>query len=310
MKAVVLTSFGAAGEVLQTQDVDRPAPGPREVLVRLAAAGVNPVDVKTAAGLAGERFGRPPFVLGWDIAGVVAEAGSEVTSLAAGDEVLGLIRFPDPAGAYAEFAAAPADELVRKPAALDFATAAALPLAGLTALQALDLAEVKAGERVLVHAAAGGVGHLALQLAKLRGAYVIATARADKHAFLRELGADEAVDYSQGPFEEAVGEVDVVFDAYGYRERSLAVLGAGGRLIVIVGGVSDQLAAAAEAAGVSIVHHLVRPGAGRLEALVGLVAQGRLRVEIDRVLPLEEVVQAHEYSSSGRARGKVVLSVA
>jgi len=212
MKAMVLEEFGAP---LRLTELPRPAAGIGAVLVRVAAAGVNPVEVKTRAGAVGDWFGIPPLVLGWDLSGVVEELGIGAAGFAIGDGVLGLARFPGRAGTYAEYVSVPAHQLTRKPAALDHVTAAALPLAGLTAQQALDHAGVQSGQRVLGHAAAGGVGHLAVQLAKERGAWVAGTARAEKHKFLRELGADELVDYREVAFEEAVGDINVVVDLVG-----------------------------------------------------------------------------------------------
>jgi NADPH:quinone reductase-like Zn-dependent oxidoreductase len=310
MKAVVLERFGDP-EVLRVHDVERPKAGLGGALVRVAAAGVNPVDVATRSGELGDWFGTPPFVLGWDVSGVVEELGLGVAHLAVGDEVLGLVRFPERAGAYAEYVAAPAYQLTRKPAQLDHAAAAALPLAGLTAQQALDLTGVQAGQRVLVHAAAGGVGHLAVQIAKARGATVIGTARAGKHDFLRELGVDEPIDYTAAPFEEVVGDVDVVIDMIGedYGARSLRTLRTGGTLAVMVGTVSDAVAQAASEAGVRVINHLVHPDGPGLARLVELVERGALRIVLDRVVPLERAAEAHAISETGRARGKIVLSV-
>lgn len=228
-----------------------------------------------------------------------------------GDEVLGLIHFPSHGGAYAEYVTPPAHQLARKPAGLDHLAAAGLPLAGLTAQQAFDLAGVESGQRVLVHAAAGGVGHLAVQLAKARGATVIGTARAAKHDFLRGLGADELVDYTEQPFEEAVRDADVVLDTVGgeYGHRSLRALRRGGTLVALIGRIEDAVVDAARHAGVRVVNHLVYPDGQGLARLVELVERGALRVEVERALPLERAAEAHSLSESGRARGKIVLTV-
>jgi NADPH:quinone reductase-like Zn-dependent oxidoreductase len=249
LRAIRVERFGGP-EVLRVVSVEAPAPSPGEVLVRVATAGVNPVDWKVRAGGAGERFGRPPYVPGWDVAGVVEATGDGVSAFAVGDEVFGMPRFPEPAGCYADYLCAPADHLAAAPAGMDRVAAAGmdrvaaagLPLAGLTALQVLDLVGVTEGQRVLVHAAAGGVGHLAVQLAKARGAYVIGTGRANKHPFLYELGIDEAVDYTTVAFEEAIEDVDVVVNLVGgdYGRRSLRVLRPGGVLAMIVGVVARR----------------------------------------------------------------------
>ncbi len=220
MRAIGQDEFGGP-EVLELIEVERPEPGPAEVLVRVHAAGVNPTDSwhRATGGLAGAVIR-----LGWDVSGVVEAVGLGVATLAPGDEVFGMPRHPLPAGTYAEYVTSPARHLVRKPTGLTHVQAAALPLAALTAWQALvDVAEVRPGHRVLIHAAAGGVGHLAVQIAKARGAYVIGTARSAKHDFLRGLGADELVDYTEADFETAVEPVDVVIDTIGgaYGPRSL-----------------------------------------------------------------------------------------
>ena len=182
--------------------------------MRVAAAGVNPVDWKVRA--RGGFLGEPPFTVGWDVAGTVEALGGGVTRFAVGDRVFGMPRFPRAAAAYAEYVTSPSRQLARTPEGLSDVEAAALPLAGLTAWQALvETADVQPGQRVLVLGAAGGVGHLAVQIAKARGAYVIGTARSPKHGFLAELGADEAIDYSLDPVEEAVGDIDVVLDLIG-----------------------------------------------------------------------------------------------
>lgn len=309
MRAVVCTELGPP-EVLRVEERERPVPLASEVLVRQHMAGINPVDWKVRR--RGGLLGDPPFVLGWDVAGVVEEAGPEVARLAPGDRVFGMPRFPGEAAAYAEWVTAPAEQLTLIPAGLDLPGAAALPLAGLTAWQALvGKAGLEQGQTVLVHAAAGGVGHLAVQIAKARGARVIGTAREDKHAFLAELGADEVVDYTRERFEDRVRDADVVLDLVGgeYAERSLACLRPGGLLIVVPSAARD-VEAEAERAGVRTTRILVEPDHAGLEALAGLVESGHLRVEVADVLPLAEVARAHERGEQGRLRGKLVLACA
>ncbi|HVV24298.1 MAG TPA: NADP-dependent oxidoreductase, partial [Pseudonocardiaceae bacterium] len=232
MRAIRQHEFGGP-DVLRIEEVPRPDPGPTEVRVRVAATSVNPVDFKTRAG--NGRLGLPCTV-GWDVTGVVDALGGGVTRFAVGDEVLGMPRFPQEAAAYAEYVTAPSRQFVRRPAELTVAQAAGLPLAGLTAWQALvDTAHVQPGQRVLVHAASGGVGHLAVQIAKALGAHVIGTASAANHPVLTELGADELVDYRTTRFEDVVGTVDVVLDLVGGETglRSIPVLGEGGLLISV-----------------------------------------------------------------------------
>ncbi|MER5726960.1 NADP-dependent oxidoreductase [Streptomyces sp. NPDC002138] len=307
MRAVVVSQWGGP-EVLTETTIDRPEPGPTEVLVRVHAAGVNPVDWKTRASGVLIDWAPTPIV-GWDVSGTVEAVGMGVTLFQPGDEVFGMPHFPKQAGGYAEYVTAPARHFVRKPAALDHVAAAALPLAALTAWQALvDTADLRAGQRVLIHAAAGGVGHLAVQIAKARGAYVIGTASAAKHDLLRELGADELIDYRSSDFAEAVRDVDVVLDTIGgdYGKRSLRVLRPGGHLVTIAGG--DGLAVDADGVRVSVL--LVEPDRQGLTALAALAEEGALRPLIDTVLPLEQAARAHEIGELGRTTGKIVLTVA
>lgn len=301
-------------EVLTLVETDRPVPGPVEVLVKVHAAGVNPTDWKTRSRGVFAVGTTPPFTLGFDVSGVVEEVGAGVTRFKPGDEVYGMPRFPHPAGAYAEYVTAPPRHLARRPAGLDHVHSAALPLAALTAWQALvDTAAVAPGQRVLVHAAAGGVGHLAVQIAKSRGAYVIGTAGAAKHELLRGLGADELVDYRSRDFADALTDVDVVLDSIGgdYFTRSLRVLRPGGTLVSILpADATPENARAAEAAGVRAASMLVEPDHTALEAITGLVESGRMRVLVDAVLPLADAAKAHELGETGRTTGKIVLSVA
>ncbi|MEU6035878.1 NADP-dependent oxidoreductase [Actinomadura sp. NPDC047616] len=247
------------------------------------------------------------------MSGVVEEVGLGVTLFEPGDEVFGMLRCPFANGAYAEYVAAPARTFVRKPAELDHVHAAAIPLAALTAWQALvDTAGVRPGQRVLVHAAAGGVGHLAVQIAKAHGAHVIGTARAAKHDFVRGLGADEVVDYTEVDFADAVKDVDVVLDTIGgdYGPRSLRTMRPGGTLVsLVLHELADDLPAQADKAGVRHRGVVVEPDHAALGEIAALAAAGRLRVEIDTVLPLERVAEAHARGETGRATGKIVLTV-
>ncbi|WP_223779210.1 NADP-dependent oxidoreductase [Streptomyces sp. 135] len=311
MRAVSPRAWGAP-ENLVPVEVDRPEPGLTEVLVRVHAAGVNPVDWKTRAEGTFGTWGDTP-ILGYDVSGVVEEVGPGVTLYAPGDEVFGMPRFPEQAGGYAEFVAAPARRFAPKPAGIDHVQAAALPLAALTAWQGLvETAGLRAGQRVLVHAAAGGVGHLAVQIAKTHGAYVIGTARAEKHDFLRALGVDELVDYARVDFTEAVSDVDIVLDGVGgaYGTRSLEVLRPGGHLVTLPdpGGLPD--AGLARERGIRTGWTVVEPDRLGLLEIARLVDEGRLRAEIDTVLPLEDAAKAHAYGERGRTRGKIVLRVA
>ncbi|WHX23735.1 NADP-dependent oxidoreductase [Streptomyces malaysiensis subsp. malaysiensis] len=313
MRAVTIREFGGP-EVLTAERVARPEPLPTEVLVRVHAAGINPVDWKTRAGQGMAGLQTLPMILGWDVSGVVEEVGFGVTTLAPGDEVYGMPWFPRAAGAYAEFVTAPSRHFARKPASVGHVEAASLPLAALTAWQALvDTAGVKAGQRVLVHAAAGGVGHLAVQFAKHLGAEVVATAREPRHAWLKELGADEVIDYTRQPFEDVTGDIDVVIDLIGTLDdtdtRSVSVTRPGGLVVAIPGGVSERLATVAAQAGVRTSPFLVEPDATALHTIAGLVDSGAVRVEVERSFALEEAAEAHRLGETNRTRGKLVLTV-
>ncbi|MFD9564073.1 NADP-dependent oxidoreductase [Streptomyces sp. NPDC059994] len=309
MRAIGQDGFGGP-DVLKVIEVDRPEPGPAEVLVRVHAAGVNPTDSwhRASGGLAGAVVR-----LGWDLSGVVEAVGAGVTVFAPGDEVFGLPRHPLPAGTYAEYVTSPARHLVRKPAALTHVQAAALPLAALTAWQALvEVAGVRPGQRVLIHAAAGGVGHLAVQIAKARGAHVIGTARSAKHDFLRGLGADELLDYTEADFETALGPVDVVLDAVGgeYGPRSLRTLRPGGVLVSLASPAEAYLAEQARPLGLRAAFMIVEADRTGMREIAALAEAGLLRPRIDSVLPLEQAAKAHELGDSRRTTGKIVLSVA
>ena len=299
-------------EVLEVQEVGRPEPLPTEVLVRVTAAGINPVDWQTRRGGGfREAIGDPPLILGWDIAGVVEEVDPDVTRFAPGDRVFGMPWFPRLARAYAEFVTSPARQLARTPEALNDEQAGGLPLAGLTAWQALvDVAEVGEGTRVLIHAAAGGVGHLAVQIASARGAHVIGTAREEKHDLLRDLGVDEPIDYTASPFEEVVSDVDVVLDLVAGEEyglRSLKTLRTDGLWLCIPADVPDAVAAAAREQSKRALSFLVEPDYAGLESLAALADEGRLRVVIDETFPLAQAAEAHRRLEEGRAKGKIVL---
>ncbi|WP_245949615.1 NADP-dependent oxidoreductase [Saccharothrix carnea] len=308
MRAVVVEAFGEP-EALKVRAVAKPEPAMGEILVEVRAAGVNAFDWLV------RRHGywfSTPWVPGWDVSGVVAAVPAGENRFRVGDEVFGMPHLPRPAGAYAEYVAAPARHFARKPANVDHAQAAALPLAALTAWQVLtEAAGVKPGDRVLVHAAAGGVGHVAVQLAKALGAWVIGTASAGKHDLLRELGADELVDYRTRDFGE-LDDVDVVVDLVGgdYEERSMRVLKPGGVYV----GLTDpsrlpELLVMAEALGVRAKTVSVAPDHAALEHLAGLVERGELRAVVAETFPLEDVVKAHEVGEANRTTGKLVLTV-
>lgn len=298
MRAVIQKSFGGP-EVLEVAEIEKPALLSGEVLVRVHASSVNPVDIAVRSG-AFPLLGEPPFGVGWDISGVVEEAGPGAR-YEIGEAVYGMPFFPRAATAYAEYVAAPSRQLARKPASLSHIEAAALPLAALTAWQGLvDKARIKAGDRVLIHRAAGGVGHLAVQIAKARGAYVIALASAAKHDYVLGLGADEVIDYRTTDFTEVVRDIDVVFDSVADGARSLRVLKPGGVLVTILEHVNPELAATVEAAGRRFAGISVEPDYAGLEAIAELADAGLLRPTIAAELPLEDAPKAHELVEGDR----------
>ncbi len=310
MKAVVLHDFGGP-EVLSYEDVPRPEPGAGEVLIRVYAAGINPVDWKTrqSGGLIKSRGGTLPYILGWDVSGVVEAVGADADGFAVGDAVYGMVRFPQMGAAYAEYVTAPVTDIADKPATVDHLQAAAVPLVGLTAWQALfESAQLASEQRILVQAAAGGVGHIAVQLAKWRGATVIGTASARNADYLREIGVDEVIDYHAVRFEDVVHNVDVVLETVGGENalRSLSVIKPGGVLVSITGLPAPEVLAQYD---VRTERILVRPEASQLTELARLIDEGIVKPNVDAVFPLAEVGKAHALGEQGHTRGKIVLMV-
>ena len=296
-------------EVLKEVEIERPEPGVSQLLVRVHAAGVNPTDW-------GHRafpifLGPPPFTLGWDVSGVVEATGFGVTLFKPGDEVFGMLPYPHGAGSHADYVTGPARAFARKPRTVDHVQAGALPLAALTAWQALnDTAQLAAGQRVLIHAAAGGVGHLAVQIAKARGAYVIGTASAGHHDLVRDLGADEMIDYHTTDFATAVSDVDVVLNSItgDYSARSLCTLRPGGVLVSLLP-FGSEVPAEAERLGVRTELMLVEHDHAGMTEIAGLVTQGKLRPVIAATFPLAEAAKAHELGETRHVAGKLVLTM-
>jgi len=305
MKAIQVHVYGGP-DVLELEEVPRPKPAPDEVLVRVYASGVNPVDWKIRKGY---RQHSLPFIPGWDLSGVVEEVGTEVTDLHTGDEVYGR---PDTSrnGSYAEYITVKASELGRKPKSIDHIGAAAIPLAGLTAWQALfEHAKLKAGQKLFIHGASGGVGTYAIEFGKWKGAYVIGTASSQNLSFLKELGADEAIDYHTAHFEKQfIDTIDVVFDTIGgnTQKLSLQMLKPGGILVTTIK-VEDE--DAFKEKGVRITGMLTTSKKEDLEAIAQLVDEGRVKPIISKILPLEAAEEAHRLSEEGHVRGKIVLRV-
>lgn len=311
MRSVAINAFGGA-DVLEVAEAAVPVPGEGEALIRVHAAGINPIDYKTRAGQGVTRGwqGSPfPLVLGWDISGVIERPPRDSNSdFKTGDAVYGMVRFPGRGSAYAEYATAPVSDIAPKPHSIDHVHAAAVPLAALTAWQALFVAGgLESRQTALIHAGAGGVGHFAVQLAKWKGAKVIATASARNAEFVASLGADEVIDYTREDFADVAKDVDVVFHtiAPDKRAQSFRTLKAGGILISITGQIPpEEIPQGLRAGFVS-----VRPNAGQLIELARLIDAGRLRPFVEQTYRLVDVAQAHRHVEGGHTRGKVVLEI-
>jgi NADPH:quinone reductase-like Zn-dependent oxidoreductase len=302
MKAVRIERYGNE-DAMELVDVERPKPAEDQLLVKVRAAAVNPVDWKIREGL-GEMFGMQlPIILGCEVAGTVETTGSK--DFAAGDEVYGFLG--EYSGGYAEYVAAPASELVRKPKQIDFDTAASVPVAALTAWQGIfDHGKLTSGQRVLITGASGGVGSMAVQLAKNKGAHVIGTGSGRNEEFVRKIGADEFIDYKKAKFEDKMSDVDMVFDTVGgdTQERAFQTLKRDGFLVSTV---SPPSAEKAKEFGVTVAMVGVSPDSEQLSEINRLLESGKLKVRIATVLSLAEVKKAHQLSASGHADGKIIL---
>ncbi|MEO3785929.1 NADP-dependent oxidoreductase [Actinocorallia sp. B10E7] len=309
MRVITQKQVGEASEVLEVAEVPLPEPGYGQVLVKMEAAGVNPVDFAVSAGYY-PLLGEPPFTLGWDVAGTVEAVGSGVSRFSPGDRVFGMSAFPAEGSTHAEYVLVSANELAFRPDALGAKEAGALPLAGLTAYQALaGTARLQPGQRVLIHRAAGGVGHLAVQIAKALGAHVIATASGAKHEFVRSLGADEVIDYTTTDYTEVLSDLDVVFDLVTGENgpRSASVLKKGGILVSALPGNMGLDHDEAAALGIRLESVHVRPSVHDLERLAELAERGELRVRLDGEFPLADAAKAYSLAGSGQVTGKIVL---
>lgn len=306
MKAVRIHAFGETSE-LKFEDASKPKAGVGEILVRVHVAGVNPVDWKVRNGSA--KLLELPAILGYDISGVIEEVGEGVKELQKGDEVYAMLDLKA-GGGYAQYVALPAKDAAKKPERADHKLSAATPLAALTAWQAMfDKAELKAGQTILIHGAAGGVGHFAVQFAHDKGAKVIATASADNAEFVKGLGADQVIDYKKEKFEDIVKNVDVVLDMFGADtlERSYGVLKENGYLISIVAEPDQEKLKARKARGSRM---LVKPDGKQLAELAKMIDEGKVKPDIQDEFELKDVAKAHERSQSGgTGRGKIILTI-
>ena len=313
MKAIILTRQGGV-ENLLISEIEQPQPQPTEVVVKVHAISINPVDIKTRKGgaLYASMKDDPPVILGWDISGVITKVGDEVKSFKEGDAVFGMVNFPGHGKAYAGYVAAPADHFALKPENISHPEAAAATLAALTAWQVLvHEAKVNKGQHLLMHAAAGGVGHFAVQIAKHLGMTVSGTASAANEAYLKEIGVNHFIDYTSQNFEEAAKDLDVVFDPIGGETtaRSLQVLKHGGTLISIVGGVKDHLAPTIQEKGIKAKNYLVHSSGDDMKELAQLLQQRILKPYVSYQFSFEEMAKAHQQIETGKTRGKVVVNL-
>jgi NADPH:quinone reductase-like Zn-dependent oxidoreductase len=311
MRAVTAEGSGSP-DVLVPATVATPVRVGSEVLVRVVAAGVNPVDAKTRAGRGVSRAVSWPIVPGYDFSGVVVEAPFEAFALSPGDEVFGMTAFPRTTGSYAEYVSVPALNVTRKPSVLSHQEAAGVPLAALTAWGAVvELAKAHEGQRVLIHAGAGGVGHFAVQFAAYFGAEVTATASPRNAAWLASLGASRVLDYATERFEDVLSGFDVVIDGIGgdTARRSLSVLRPGGTLVSLPSGSWPTMTEDAAAVGIRATGFWVVPDGRTLSVIGRLITSGDVKVTADAVFPLAEAAEAHRLLETGHVRGKIVLRV-
>jgi NADPH:quinone reductase-like Zn-dependent oxidoreductase len=309
MKAIVIHQYGEP-DVLKYEDAPRPEPKENQILVRVIAAGVNPVDGAARSEKYAKFFGITlPFIPGYDIAGVVEKTGAKVTKFKAGDSVYAYIGLGE-GGGYAEYAVVTEEEAAPKPKSLAYESAAGVPVVALTAWQALiDTAKLSAGQTVLIHGGSGGVGSFAIQIAKARGAKVIATASTANQDFLKQLGADVAIDYTKQKFEDVAKGVDVVLDSVGKDTlaRSYGIVKKGGFVVTLVAQIDEAELAKYGIRGASLS---VKPDSNELAEIGKLIDEGKIRVLVSQTFPLCEAMKAQEQVATGHTRGKIVLKVA
>ncbi len=308
MKAIRIHEFGGP-DVLKYEKAPQPIPAADEVLIKVHASGVNPIDWKIRAGEAKSKFPvNFPLIPGWDVSGEIEEVGSEVLNFRVGDEVYSR---PDPTrdGSYAEYVVVKANQVNQKPKSIDHDKAAAIPLAGLTAWQGLFThGQLQEGQRVLIHGASGGVGTYAVQFAKWKGAHVIGTASEDNIDFLYDLGADEVIDYENEKFEDEIKNIDLVFDLIGgdTQKRSLQVIKKGGRLVTTVKPENQE---EAKSKNIHLEGFMAQSNPGDLQQIADLIDSGKVKPVINEIFPLEQAAEAHKKSETGHTRGKIVLRI-
>ena len=313
MKAIVLRGFGGV-ENLESVEIPVPDISDNEVLVKVKSFSINPVDIKTRLGRghASRLKEYNPMILGWDISGVITRAGKSVASFKEGDEVFGMVNFPGHGRAYAEYVAAPESHIALKPFNISHEEAAAASLAALTAWQLLkEKSGIKSGYKVLIHSAAGGVGHYAVQMAKYLGAYVIGTSSAQNRDFVLSLGASEHIDYEKQSFEDVVKDLDFVLDTIGgnYIDRSLLVLRCGGTIISIPSGASESVREKAKALGMNGDTFRVQSNGRDMKEIADLLQIGTVKSHVSKIFGFDEIRAAHQQIETGKTRGKIVVTL-
>ncbi|MBO9675311.1 MAG: NADP-dependent oxidoreductase [Sphingobacteriaceae bacterium] len=309
MKAILLHKFGQPEE-LQFSEIEKPVINNDQVLIKVIAAGINPVDAKIRSGLHRScKNLQLPAILGKDVSGIIEQVGSNVSELKIGDEIFGSVN-----GSYAEYTKASLEAIVKKPAHISFYEAAAIPTAGLTAYQAVhDQLQIKEGQKVLIQSAAGGVGHLAVQFAKFAGAYVYGTASAKNAAFLSELGVDEIINYKEQKFEEIATEIDAVMDTMGGEilYRSIKIVKPGGKVVCLPSSTKDDPTALrmAEERNIELIWPMMQPSKEQLQLFATLLEKENLRVKVEKVFSLNDIVSAHKTIESHHVSGKIVTKI-
>ncbi|MGN6804137.1 MAG: NADP-dependent oxidoreductase [Ginsengibacter sp.] len=314
MKVAIINKFGPP-EVLQITDLEKPEPNEDEVLIKIKFAGINPVDTKVRAGTSGmSKKLQLPAILGWDVSGTIESVGKNVSDFKTGDEVFGCIGFPGLGKTYAQFAVADPKLITKKSPKVSFEEAAAVPLAGLTAYQAInEHLKVSKGEKVLIQAAAGGVGHLAVQFAKINGAFVAGTASGKNEEFLKSLGVDQFINYKTEKFEDVVNDVDAILDAMGGEilYRSFSCVKKGGRVVCLPSSTKNDPKAIelAKQHDVEMIWPMMHPDGKEMSLIAGLMEQEKLQVKVDKVFNLDQIVEAHKAVETHGTDGKVIIRI-
>lgn len=314
MKAMILKQFGGV-ENFTIENINQPMPNEQEVLIKIAAIGINPIDVKTrqGGGMASHYEKGTPIILGWDVSGVITQVGKDVKDFSVGDEVFGTIHFPGTGGAYAEYIVAPADQIALKPSSISHAEAAAATLSALTAWQALvDTGNVKSGNKVLIHGATGGVGSFATQIAKHVGAYVVGTTSESGISLAKELGASEVINYKTEKFEEITGGFDFILDTVGGENfvRSLKVLKPNGTIVLLPSNKMDEAKKEAEKQHIKNYHHMLMHSSGEeMRKIAAMLEDGSMHSRVGMTLPFNQLPEAHKAVEDGSANGKVIITL-